>query len=144
MKKLERVVLSLRDRGILRQLITGGAIPLEKIYRYEIIRMLDNNHSPFQISKSLGISRPTVYLWHKRFLSVGFNGLKEDAPRSGRPHTIDEEKRKMIIEDLIQKNKKKEPWTYRSLEKVYGISEATIRRFLKSERIESPAPIGKK
>jgi transposase len=38
-----------------------------------------------RIAELLGISRPTVLLWRKRYLEGGMVALLHDAPRPGRP-----------------------------------------------------------
>src|SRR2546425_1692342 len=41
------------------------------------------------IARGLGVSRPTVIMWRERYRAGGIAAL-EDAPRSGRPKTVDE------------------------------------------------------
>jgi len=42
-----------------------------------------------QVARHLGISRPTVIAWRERYRAGGLAALA-DAPRSGRPRTVDE------------------------------------------------------
>ena len=42
-------------------------------------------HKPGEVGKQLGVSRPTVYKWVRRYLAEGLAGL---ADRSSRPHTL--------------------------------------------------------
>lgn len=42
-------------------------------------------HKPGEVAKQLGVSRPTVYKWVRRYLVEGLAGL---ADRSSRPHTL--------------------------------------------------------
>ena len=42
-------------------------------------------HKPGEVGKQLGVSRPTVYKWVRRYLAEGLTGL---ADRSSRPHML--------------------------------------------------------
>jgi len=56
------------------------------VERARIIVLAAQRRNPSQIARELGISRPTVYTWIRRFNLQGVEGL-EDQPRSGRPAT---------------------------------------------------------
>jgi hypothetical protein len=57
--------------------------------RARIVLAVADGEGPAAISARLGVSRPTVTQWGDRFLASGLEGLN-DAPRSGRPKTVDD------------------------------------------------------
>ena len=56
------------------------------VERAKIILAHDDGLGPSAIARKLGVSRPNVYTWVKRFNAQGPDGLL-DQPRSGRPAT---------------------------------------------------------
>jgi transposase len=144
MKKLKQIILSSNDRRILNKHIMDKRIHDRKRLRFQIVSVLSNGNSAKYTAEYFKISLPTVYLWQKRFLSLGFSGLTKDAQLSGRPPIISEEKKKTIIRDVMQKQKKSETWSHRSLAKSHSVSEATVRRLLKKQGYQSPSTISKK
>jgi transposase len=72
-RRLERLLHEARDVRLYRRLLS--------------LKLLDGGASPAAVARLCGFSRPTLYLWLKRFL-VGrrFESLV-DHPREGRPRT---------------------------------------------------------
>jgi transposase len=50
-----------------------------------------------EIAERLGISRPTVLAWRKRYVRQGLNGGLADRPRRGRPQTVRHDRRAEIL-----------------------------------------------
>ena len=47
------------------------------------VRRVEQGHKPAEVAKQLGVSRPTVYKWARRYREEGLAGLRD---RSSRPH----------------------------------------------------------
>ena len=79
------------------------------------------------IARRLGVSRPTVIAWRERYRSGGINALS-DAPRSGRPKTVDDA-------EIVARTLEPPPdrlgvthWSTRLLAQELGIGDATVAR----------------
>lgn len=80
------------------------------------------------IAEQLGLSKPTVGLWRRRYLTQDLPGLY-DEPRPGGPRSIGDEK----VATLIRKTLRTEPkdgthWTCRSLAAETKLSKSTVQR----------------
>jgi transposase len=81
------------------------------------------------IAHELAISRPTVQLWRQRFLAFRLAGIEKDAPRPGRIPEIPAKKVQAVVEATLHTTPPNAThWSSRSMAKVQGISDATIRR----------------
>ena len=78
--------LTSKERRAIRIFASSRTTEARPVERAQIITLAAEGHSPSQIARELGISRPTVYTWIRRFNLQGVDGL-EDQPRSGRPAT---------------------------------------------------------
>src|SRR5437879_8133022 len=58
------------------------------VLRARIVLGAAEGHSNNRLAKQLGITRPTVLLWRKRYVQAGVSGLLKDAPRPGRRRRI--------------------------------------------------------
>jgi transposase len=94
------------------------------------------------VAKTLGVSRPTVALWRRRFAEHRLEGLV-DAPRSGAPRRVDDE----AVERLIAITLEKKPanathWCTRSMARQVGMSQTAVSRIwrafgLRPHRVEN-------
>ena len=94
------------------------------------------------VAKALGVSRPTVATWRRRFAAHRLEGLV-DAPRPGAPRTIGDE----AVERLIALTLEETPanathWSTRAMAKRAGMSQTAISRIwrafgLRPHRVEA-------
>jgi transposase len=76
----------------------------------------------------LGISRPTVTKWRKRFAERRLEGLV-DEPRPGRPRTItDEQVEAVVIKTLESAPKDATHWSTRSMASEMGMTADAVMR----------------
>ncbi len=75
---------------------TPGPLRRGSFERATIILAHDDGLGPSAIARKLGVSRPTVYTWVKRFNAQGPDGLLGQ-PRSGRPATYPPEQVAEVI-----------------------------------------------
>lgn len=80
--------LKKRDRKYLKGLVIRGTIEAREFKRAQGLLSLDEGQSQEDIAKSLGVVRATVAAWRDSYKEVGLKFLK-DAPRRGRPTTLD-------------------------------------------------------
>lgn len=80
------VAVSERDRATLRQWVSTSRSERER--RARIVLLADEGVSNREIARRLGVSRPTVITWRRRYAAAGISGLL-DRPRPGRPREVD-------------------------------------------------------
>jgi transposase len=78
--------LTSKERRAIQIFASSRTTEARLVERARIITLAAQGLNPSQIARELGISRPTVYTWIRRFNLQGVEGL-EDQPRSGRPAT---------------------------------------------------------
>jgi transposase len=94
------------------------------------------------VAKALGVSRPTVATWRRRFAAHRLEGLL-DAPRPGAPRTIGD----AAVERLVALTLEETPpdathWSTRSMAKRAGMSQTAVSRIwrafgLRPHRVET-------
>ena len=110
-----KIELTESQREELEHRAGSRTIAQRAVERAKIIVRLALGKAGNQVAKELGIARQTVGRWGRRFQERGTEGL-EDAPRSGRPRSIGEEK----IQQIVHKTTQETPtdsthWSTRSL-----------------------------
>jgi transposase len=81
-----------------------------------------------RVAGALGVSRPTVATWRRRFAGRGPDGLL-DEHRPGRPRSItDEEVERALVTTLEAEPPNATHWSTRSLAKAVGLSQSAVVR----------------
>src|SRR5512143_2240971 len=88
--------LTPEERQALEYLAASRTAHARFVERAQILLAIAEGRRPSHVAKDLGISRPTVYTWIRRFHAQGLHGL-EDQPRAGRPPTYTAEQRAEVI-----------------------------------------------
>jgi len=131
------VLLSPEEETTLAGWARSRTLPARLVQRAQIIEMAASGNQNQHIAEVLGISRPTVQLWRERFLALRLDGLKKDAPRPGRIPRISAAKvRKIVNATLHTTPLDATHWSTRSMAKVQGVSEATVRRIWKQHNLK--------
>lgn len=137
MKTTAPIILSPQERSKLDTWARGRSIPLRLVQRARIIRMAADGLQNKHIARELDISRPTVQLWRQRFLAFRLAGIEKDAPRPGRIPEIPAKKVQAVVEATLHTTPPNAThWSSRSMAKVQGLSDATIRRIWKQHNLK--------
>ena len=120
--------LSNSDREQLEALVRSRKGENGLVRRARIILLSADGVPGSHIAEELHLTSATVLHWRKRYLKFGFPGLT-DAPRSGRPRSVEDE----AIQALVQKTLKEKPkgqthWSTRSAAQATGISKSHVQR----------------
>jgi predicted NBD/HSP70 family sugar kinase/transposase len=113
-------MLSAADRRALRQ---WAADRPDRFVRARIVLDAEAGVSVAESARALGVSRPTVTSWRKRFAAGGLAGLEHN-PRSGRPPHIDEAE--VIASTLVGPVPPDRIWSARGLAEQLGISRSVV------------------
>jgi len=98
------------------------------VRRAQIILLSGQGVPGSHIAKTLQLTSATVLHWRKRYLKYGFPGLT-DAPRSGRPRSLEDEAIQSLVEKTLEgKPKGQTHWSTRSAAKASGISKSHVQR----------------
>jgi transposase len=121
------LVLRDGDRRELTRLTRSHAGRAGLAQRARIVLLAADGESNTAIADRVGVSRPTVLDWRKRYAADGLAGLDDD-PRSGRPRTIDH--RRIVAVTLAPPPKRYgvTHWSTRLLAAHLGISNGTVAK----------------
>ena len=99
------------------------------VVRSRIVLMAAGGMANHAIARELGVSRPTVLLWRKRFEKEGPAGLVRDRPRgSGKPRLSLEKVKEIVEATLHTKPQGATHWSVRTMAQAQGVSPAAVQR----------------
>ena len=127
-RPLAPLTLSTAEREELVSMTRSRSMPQALATRARIILRAADGDSNIQIAEKLGLSKPTVGTWRKRYLTQRLQGLY-DEPRPGGPRSIgDEQVAALIRKTLRTKPKDATHWTCRSIAEQTKLSKSTVQR----------------
>jgi putative transposase len=131
-RPLAPLTLSEPEREELRAITRSRSQPQSLATRARIVLLAAEGESNTDIAERLGLSKPTVGIWRKRYLTQRLVGLY-DEPRPGGPRSIRDEQ----IAALLRKTLKTKPkdgthWTCRSIAEETKLSKSTVQRVWKA------------
>ena len=124
--KLDLILCS-EQKGELERLVKAPATPQKIVRRARIVLQAAQGLDNARIAQALGTSHVTVGLWRQRFVDLGLAGLAE-APRPGRPSTLDQAKVRRVLTEVVQPPKPRQRWSCRSMARHVGLSKASVQR----------------
>src|SRR3954454_1401242 len=83
------VELPAEDRAELTRWTRASSLRAGLAQRARIVLLADEGVGTNEIVERVGVSKPTVIAWKKRYAAEGIAGL-EDRPKPGRPGQVDE------------------------------------------------------
>ena len=90
-----------------------------------------------EIAARLGISRPTILLWRRRFVRSGGPGLMKDARRPGRKKVVAPEVVQRVVEATLHTTPPAAThWAIRTMAKAQGLSRMTVHRIWKQHGLQ--------
>ena len=104
--------------------------------RARIVLAAADGQSNADVCRTLGVSRPTVQTWRRRFAEHRLDGL-HDEPRPGTPRTVsDEQVHEVVTRTLETKPKDATHWSTRSLAAELGLSQSTVSRIWRAFNLQ--------
>jgi transposase len=96
--------------------------------RCRIVLECAKGRTNMEVADHLGVSRPTVGKWRRRFVELRLEGL-HDKPRPGAPRTIsDDDVERVIVKTLEETPRDATHWSQRSMAKATAMSRASVGR----------------
>jgi putative transposase len=131
-RPLAPLTISPDEREELVSITRSRSMPQALATRARIVLLAADGRSNTDIAEKLGLSKPTVGIWRKRYLSQRLQGLY-DEPRPGGPRSIrDDEVAALIRKTLKTKPRDGTHWTCRSIAAETKLSKSTVQRVWKA------------
>lgn len=131
-----RIQLSKEERSKLLGIVRKERSEQRMVLRAKIILLADEGFLNKEIMEKLGISKPVVIKWRRRFMEKRMEGLK-DSPRPGKPRVYSPDIRIKIVAEACKPPEGQTHWSTRTLAKhIGGVSYTTVHRILKAEKIK--------
>jgi transcriptional regulator with XRE-family HTH domain len=130
-------VLPITDtqRRELRALAQRPTSTQREAWRAQIILHRSDGLSQTETARRVGVNRPVVALWEKRFLRAGLAGLA-DAKGRGRKPSIAPEIQGAIISRATRPPPDRQRWSVRTMAQAMGVSKATVQRLWSANEIK--------
>src|SRR6476620_7503230 len=119
------VELSTRDREELQSWTRSPSIRAGLAQRARVVLLAANGVGTSEIVRRVGLSKPAVIGWKRRFAAEGIAGL-DDRPKSGRPALIDPVEIVLATLEPPPEQLGVTHWSSRLLAKHLGVSDYTV------------------
>lgn len=127
--------ISKEQRHELRQLINRPTASQSAVRRAWIILNRADGLSQEETARKVGINRPVVSLWERRFRHQGLAGLS-DAKGRGRKPTVPEEKKAIIVTQVTRPPEGLTRWSVRRMARHAGVSVGTVHTLWKANDLK--------
>lgn len=127
-RQTDPLEVSESQRRELERLINASTTAQRVVRRARIVLTRAAGRTQVATAAELGVSRPAVIRWERRFASRGVDGLLRDAPGRGRKSTIPESKKDKLITQATQPPPNRTRWSVRSMARQTGVSPASVQR----------------
>ncbi|MCC5025055.1 MAG: IS630 family transposase [Candidatus Synoicihabitans palmerolidicus] len=119
----------------LEQMIKRPTAPQREVRRARIVLLRAEGKSQEPVAAQIGVNRPVVAKWEKRFREAGLAGWAE-ARRSGRKPSVDVAIRAQIVTEVTQPPAGRTRWSSRAMAKAEGVSAHTVQRLWRANDLK--------
>ena len=126
-RPIVQLPLTAEQKRALRGIVARPKAAQREVRRASIILHRADGLSQQDTAARLGINRPVVAKWERRFLQAGLAGLVEGA-RSGRPCTLSEQLKGEIVTQATCPPVGRSRWSARSMAAAKGVAVATVHK----------------
>jgi len=130
------VELSEDEERELRAVLRRPSVSQQQALRARIVLRAAEGATNTQIAAEAGVSLPTVGLWRRNFCERRLEGLL-DAPRSGRPRTVDDDEVQRVLAMTLETPPDGSThWSVRRLAAATGSSPTTVHRIWREHKLK--------
>jgi len=123
------------QRKELKRIVNRPKATKREIMRAWIVLNRADGLSQEATAEKVGVNRPVVVKWEKRFRSAGLGGLVE-AKRSGRKPSVEDAIRKQIIDEVTRPPAGYIRWSSHRMAKAKGVSANTVQRLWRANALK--------
>ncbi len=134
-RPISTLPIDLEQRKELKRIVNRPLSAKREVTRAWIILNRAEGLSQEATAKKLGVNRPVVVKWEKRFRAAGLGGLAE-AKRSGRKPSVKIDIRKQIIDEATRPPAGYTRWSSRRMAKAKGVSANTVQRLWRANELK--------
>ena len=129
MRVAPAVNLTADQKSLLTKAAKATSVSVRFSQRAQMVLLAAEGRQDIAIARELKITRQRCARWRQRFIQLGIDGLKKDAPRPGRKKQLSAQKIQSIVKQTLeQKPANATHWSTRTMAKAAGISERAVRR----------------
>jgi transposase len=122
-------IVSGEDRARLEAIVADRNRAQKHVLRARIVLHSADRLSVAEVARRVGVGRPAVWRWQRRFAVAGVEGLLRDASRKpGKPPTLDLTVQKVVALTCGEPPGEATHWTGRAMAKMSGLSLRTVQR----------------
>jgi len=115
------------QRDELNRMLAAATTPQRMVRRARIVLLRAEGQSQVATAVCVGVNRPVVIHWERRFAALGLAGL-EEAPGRGRKPSIPDAKKERLITQATRPPPNRTRWSVRSIARQVGVSPASAQR----------------
>lgn len=136
-RKAPEIVLTAEERRVLETIVRSGTSAQRDVLRARIVLLANSGKRNDEIEAALGVSKPAVVKWRKRFVADRIAGLRDESGR-GRRRTHGPEIRHRIAATACQAPPPRvgTQWSIRTLADHLGVSADLVHDVLAAEDIK--------
>jgi len=128
-KPADTLTMTTEQRRTLEAWVRAKITPQRIVLRSQICLLAAEGKSNNGIAQRLGISRPTVIRWRRRFEKQGPVGLSQDASHGPSAQRLSSDKVKAVVDTTLHTTPPDAThWSTRMLAKELGISHSSVAR----------------
>jgi transposase/DNA-binding XRE family transcriptional regulator len=127
--------ITAEQRGALQRLVQRPTVTQREVRRAQIILDRADGLSQTDTARRVGVNRPVVVLWERRFGEAGLAGLA-DARGRGRKPSVALATKAAVVSRATQPPPGRTRWSVRSMAKATGVSKATVQRLWSANAIK--------
>ncbi len=136
-KRAAALAISDSDRRTVERWAHARTTPRRLHLRARIVLLSAEGVPMSQIAQHLGTTRPTVYLWRRRFQTGGVAAVQKDAPGRGRRRSIPTARVQAIVQATTQTLPPGAThWSTRTMAQAFGVSNATVARIWQAHGLQ--------
>lgn len=137
MRVAAAILLTDEERTALVKWAQGRSTEARLVLRAKIVLAAADGATNKQIAADLGTDTHTAARWRNRFAEKRLPGIKQDAPRGGRPPV----KRQALVAEIIRRTTQETPpnathWSTRTLARALGTDAMTVQRVWKANGLK--------
>lgn len=134
-RSVSRLEVSEQQRLELTRLTRSPSAAVRMVRRARIVLLRAEGKSQEEVAQAVGVNRPVVALWEKRFRAQGIAGL-EDAKGRGRKSSIPPQTVARVLTEAVRPPAGRSRWSVRSMARHARVSPATVQRLWSANDIK--------